>query len=101
MDTFSLWSTYRLPGDWEKLTLGGGVNWNSSKSLTFSRYNTRVKDDDYTVASLMARYQVNQHLAATLNVNNLFDEKYYSGMAGSYGHYGTPRNATLDLRYDF
>ena len=101
MDTFRLWSTYRLPGDWEKLTLGGGVNWNSSKSLTFSRYNTRVKDDDYTVASLMARYQVNQHLAATLNVNNLFDEKYYSGMAGSYGHYGTPRNATLDLRYDF
>lgn len=102
MDTFRLWSTYRLPGDWEKLTLGGGVNWNSSKSLTFSRYaNAKVKDDDYAVASLMARYQVDEHLTATLNVNNLFDEKYYTGMAGSYGHYGAPRNATLDLRYDF
>ncbi len=49
----------------------------------------------------MARYQVTDHFAATLNVNNLFDEKYYAGMAGSYGHYGTPRNAMLDLRYDF
>ena len=102
MDTVRFWTTYRLPGDWEKLTLGGGVNWNSSKALTFSRYNNaKVKDDDYAVASLMARYQVNDQLSATVNVNNLFDEKYYAGIAGSYGHYGAPRNATLSLRYDF
>jgi len=102
MDTFRLWTTYRLPGEWEQLTVGGGVNWDSSKSLTFKELNNaKAKDDDYAVASLMARYQVNDHLSATLNVNNLFDEKYYSGMAGSYGHYGAPRNAVLDLRYDF
>ncbi|MHA6194682.1 TonB-dependent siderophore receptor [Pseudomonas wadenswilerensis] len=101
MDTFRLWTTYRLPGAWDQLTLGGGASWNSSSSLTFARYNARVTQDDYTVSSLMARYQVNAHLAATLNVNNLFDEKYYAGIAGSYGHYGAPRNATLNLRYDF
>ena len=102
MDTLRLWTTYRLTGGWDKLTLGGGVNWNSSKSLTFADLNNaKAKDDDYAVASLMARYQVTEDLAATLNVNNLFDEKYYSGMAGSYGHYGAPRNAMLDLRYDF
>ena len=102
MDTFRLWTTYRLKGNWDKLTVGGGVSWDSSKSLTFTNINNaKAKDDDYAVASLMARYQVNEHLAATLNVKNLFDEKYYSGMAGSYGHYGEPRNATLDLRYDF
>ncbi|MFV3289076.1 TonB-dependent siderophore receptor [Pseudomonas sp. NY11955] len=102
MDTLRLWTTYRLTGDWDKLTLGGGVNWDSSKSLTFADLNNaKAKDDDYAVANLMARYQVTDHFAATLNVNNLFDEKYYAGMAGSYGHYGTPRNAMLDLRYDF
>lgn len=102
MDTFRLWTTYRLPGNWDKLTVGGGVNWDSSKSLTFADLNNaRAKDDDYAVASVMARYQVTDHLAATLNVNNLFDEKYYAGMAGSYGHFGAPRNAMLDLRYDF
>ena len=102
MDTFRLWTTYRLPGNWDKLTVGGGVNWDSSKSLTFADLNNaRAKNDDYAVASVMARYQVTDHLAATLNVNNLFDEKYYAGMAGSYGHFGAPRNAMLDLRYDF
>ncbi|MFP3372798.1 MULTISPECIES: TonB-dependent siderophore receptor [unclassified Pseudomonas] len=102
MDTFRLWTTYHLKGDWDKLTIGGGVNWDSSKSLTFTNINNaKAKDDDYAVVNLMARYQVTEHLAATVNVNNLFDEKYYSGMAGSYGHYGAPRNATLDVRYDF
>ncbi|WP_175650815.1 TonB-dependent siderophore receptor [Pseudomonas sp. Marseille-P9899] len=101
MDTFRFWNTWRLPGEWEKLTLGGGVNWNSSSSLYFSRYNSRITQDDYFVASLMARYKFNEHVAATLNVNNLFDEKYYAGMAGSYGHYGAPRNATVSVRYDF
>ncbi|WP_328825555.1 TonB-dependent siderophore receptor [Pseudomonas sp. S37] len=101
MDTFRFWTTYRLPGEWDKLTLGAGVDWNSSSSLYFSRYQSRINQADYTVASLMARYQVNDHLSAAVNVDNLFDEKYYSGMGGSYGHYGTPRNANLSVRYDF
>jgi outer membrane receptor for ferric coprogen and ferric-rhodotorulic acid len=101
MDTFRLWNTYRLPGEWDKLTVGGGVNWNSKSTLQFARYNSHVTQDDYYIASLMARYRINQNLAATLNVNNLFDKKYYAGMAGSYGHYGAPRNATVTLRYDF
>ncbi|NIF29957.1 TonB-dependent siderophore receptor [Pantoea sp. Tr-811] len=100
-DTLRLWTTYRLPGEWDKLTVGGGVNWNSSTALYFSRWQTWAKQDDYYVASLMARYQVTDHLSTTLNVNNLFDEKYYAGFAGNYGHYGAPRNATVNLRYDF
>ncbi|CAM3579913.1 Ferric-pseudobactin 358 receptor [Pseudomonas reidholzensis] len=101
MDTFRFWNTYRLPGDWNKLTVGGGVSWNSSTSLYFSSLNARATQDDYSVASVMARYQVTDKLAATLNLNNIFDEKYYSGIGGSVGHYGDPRNATMNLRYDF
>ncbi|MBH3392839.1 TonB-dependent siderophore receptor [Pseudomonas putida] len=101
MDTFRFWNTYRLPGDWERLTVGGGVNWNSKSTLQYARYNSHVTQDDYFVTSLMARYKINDNLATTLNVNNLFDKKYYAGMAGSYGHYGAPRNATVTLRYDF
>ncbi|MFJ4383530.1 TonB-dependent siderophore receptor [Pseudomonas sp. NPDC089408] len=100
-DTVRFWTTYRLPGEWDKLTVGGGVNWNSNTSLYFTRYQTWAKQDDYYVASLMARYQVTDHLSTTLNINNLFDEKYYAGFAGNYGHYGAPRNAMLNLRYDF
>lgn len=42
MDTFRFWNTYRLPGDWDKLTLGGGVNWNSKSTLQYPRYNGHV-----------------------------------------------------------
>lgn len=101
MDTFRFWSTYRLPGDWDRLTVGGGVSWNSGTSLYFSSLKARATQDDYTIASLMARYQLTDKLAASLNLNNLFDEKYYSGIGGSVGHYGDPRNATMNLRYDF
>jgi len=101
LDTFRLWSTYQLPGEWQRLTLGGGVDWNSSNSLYFSRYNSRVGQDDYSVVNLMARYRFNDHLSTTLNLNNLFDEKYYAGFAGSYAHYGAPRNLMMNVRYDF
>ncbi|WP_116423734.1 TonB-dependent receptor domain-containing protein [Pseudomonas citronellolis] len=90
-----------LTGDWNRLTLGGGASWNSSNSLYFSRYNSRVGQDDYTVVNLMARYRLTDHLSTTLNLNNLLDEKYYAGFSGSYGHYGPPRNLMMNVRYDF
>ncbi len=101
MDTFQLWNTYQFSGQWDKFTIGGGVNWNSSKSLTFSRYNATVKNGDYTVVNLMAHYKLNENLSTTFNLNNLFDEKYYAGMAGSYGHYGAPRNFMASVKYNF
>ena len=57
--------------------------------------------DDYTVVNLMGRYRLTDHLSTTLNLNNLLDEKYYSGFSGSYAHYGAPRNVMMNLRYDF
>ncbi|MDD2056476.1 TonB-dependent receptor [Pseudomonas sp. GD03860] len=101
LDTFRLWTTYQLPGQWQRLTVGGGASWNSSNSLYFSRYNSRVGQDDYAVVNLMARYRFTDHLSSSLNLNNLLDEKYYSGFSGSYGHYGPPRNLMMDVRYDF
>ncbi|MFY4260673.1 TonB-dependent siderophore receptor [Achromobacter xylosoxidans] len=101
VDTLRLWTTYRLGGAWNRLTVGGGVDWTSKTSLYFSRYDSTVRQDAYTVVNLMARYQFNKKLAATLNINNLFDKTYYQGIGGSYGHYGSPRFAGVTLRYDF
>lgn len=47
----------------------------------------------------MARYPLTQQLTATLNLNNLLNEEYYTTTSSSY--YGTPRNATLGLRMEF
>lgn len=99
--TVRLWSTYTPQGDWNRLTVGGGASWNSDSSLAFTRYNAVIQQPSYTTAGLMARYRFSKQLVATLNVNNLFDKRYYAGMTGSFGHFGDPRNAVLTVRYDF
>lgn len=47
----------------------------------------------------MARYQFDERLSATLNVNNLLDKRYYT-IFNVYSTYtwGEPRNVRLALR---
>lgn len=98
-----LFTTYRLPGDWSALTLGGGMTWVSNTSSTI---NTALagevvyRQNSYAVTSLMARYAVSPALSLQLNVHNLFDKRYYANMDGQ-GHYGTPRSAMLTMNYKF
>lgn len=97
---FRLWTTYRLPGAWHPLTVGGGVTWQSSiAQADYGPNNETFKQDAYALVGLMARYDFNRHLSATLNVNNLLDKKYYS--TGFGGFYGDPRNAMLTMKYRF
>lgn len=99
--TARLWTTYQLPGAWQGLTIGGGASWNADSSLAFARYNAVIRQPSYATAALMARYRFSPHWVATLNINNVFDKRFYAGMTGSMGHFGDPRNAVLTVRYDF
>ncbi|MBD1601373.1 TonB-dependent siderophore receptor [Pseudomonas typographi] len=98
-DMLKLWSTYKLRGDWDKLTVGGGLNWNGPTYAKFGQY--KVGEGDYTVFNSMARYQVSKHLATTLNFNNIFDKNYLASVKGAQGLYGEPRNFMVNVRYDF
>ena len=95
-----LWSTWRLAQGVPGLVLGGGVNWQSNIYMDDRGPNgERFTQKAYAVAGLMAQYQLSAQLVATLNVNNVFDKRYYS--TGMGGYYGDPRNAMLSLRYQF
>ncbi|MDO8825789.1 TonB-dependent siderophore receptor [Methylophaga sp.] len=101
-----LFTTYRLPGDLNRITIGGGVKWQSVfygniYSGTIDDY-TLIKQSDYTLVDLMARYQYNEHLNFTLNANNVFDKKYLIGL-GNFDttYYGEPRNLMLTTRWDY
>lgn len=103
-----LWTTYRLPGAWHKLTLGGGVNWQdriyySATTWELPGLTLKGEQERYAVVNLMARYDINQQLSATLNVNNLFDKEYLQGLDATFntGIYAPTRNAWLNLRYNF
>lgn len=102
-----LWSTYRLPGQWSKMTVGGGVNYQSEIFFTAAPSaigrTVTARQGGYSVFNLMARYAFSKQLSATLNLNNLFDKHYLSALDPTFysGYYGAPRNASLALKYQF
>ncbi|MNP44968.1 Ferripyoverdine receptor precursor [compost metagenome] len=53
----------------------------------------------------MLNYQASEHLDVRLNLNNVFDKKYYQSIAGNTGYggnlYGDPRNFMLTTRWSF
>jgi len=100
-----LFTTYRLPGAWNGLTLGGGATWQGDTYTDAANplgETERITQKAYALVGLMARYDFSRQLSLQLNVNNVFDKSYY-GMFAAYSQftYGAPRNATLALRYKF
>jgi len=59
----------------------------------------------YTVTDLVVGWQATPKLDVQLNINNVFDKKYYNALSGSVSFpsnvYGEPRNAMLSARYQF
>lgn len=95
-------TTYQIPDT--GLTVGGNLSWQSKifNSWEWPAVGTAVQDS-YAVVGLMARYDFENGVAASLNVNNLFNEKYYSSLDETYatGNYGAPRNVTFTLKKSF
>ncbi|WP_223591902.1 TonB-dependent siderophore receptor [Pseudomonas sp. A-R-19] len=99
-------TTYRLPGALDQVTIGGGISWQSAfygkiYSPTVGDY-TRIKQGGYTLVDLMSRYQFNENLSFTVNANNVFDKRYLTGL-GNFDttYYGEPRNVMLTTTWDF
>lgn len=105
-DQVKLYTTYKLKGDLDKLTVGGGVRWQSMGWQDI--YNTphggyeEFSQEAYWLVDLMTRYQITKNVSATLNVNNIFDKSYYTNI-GFYNSaaYGEPRNFMVTTRWDF
>jgi outer membrane receptor for ferric coprogen and ferric-rhodotorulic acid len=101
--TAMLFTTYRLPGAWNKLTVGGGFNWQIStySTVELDEGSVTAKQKATALFNLMARYDFNSRLSAQLNVNNLFDKKYYLGGVANQVYYGEPRSVFLNLKATF
>lgn len=100
-NTAKLFTTYTVRSIGNGLTLGGGVNWQSeiySDNVGPNR-NQRFTQDDYALVDVMARYPLTEQLSATLNLNNLLNEEYYTTTSSSY--FGAPRNAMVGLQMNF
>jgi outer-membrane receptor for ferric coprogen and ferric-rhodotorulic acid len=114
-------TTYQLPGDYNKWTVGGGFNWQSAtytsgslcpgnvtaastclddngKTLAYTPYN--FTNPARAIFNAILAYQYNKNWKVQLNVNNIFDKVYYETVGGvtNGNWYGAPRNAMLTVR---
>ncbi len=95
-------TSYRLPGDWNRLTVGGSLGYQSRSTYDEFYGLGRATQGGLTLFGLMARYEFNKQLSASLNIENLGNKRYYAGLGGYNGYTpGTPRNAWLKLNYKF
>ncbi|ANI78368.1 TonB-dependent receptor [Sphingobium sp. EP60837] len=107
----SIYTSYRLPFG---LELGYGVTYQGSFALNQSNLfnRTQYRSDDYWVHRAFLAWNFNNGLTAQLNVQNLFDKKYYTGIrnnisatngvvSGGWVTPGEGRAARLSLFYSF
>jgi outer-membrane receptor for ferric coprogen and ferric-rhodotorulic acid len=90
-------STSYHPTALPKLKFGVGANWQAD----IYRPETSIKQKAYTLVSLFANYEFSDHLVASINVNNLGDEKYIQSIMWDQGFYGTPRSANASLTWKY
>ncbi|MEV4777980.1 TonB-dependent siderophore receptor [Burkholderia sp. LMU1-1-1.1] len=100
--TAQLFTTWRLPGGWSKLSLSGGVKW---QSRFYQAPNTGIsslggEQGSYALGSLMGQYAITQKTSLSINLNNVFDKKY-ALQKGDFDtvNYGAPRNVMVTLNY--
>lgn len=93
-------TSYRLPGDWERWTIGGAL---SAQSGAYVMSNVRVDNPGRAILDLRTAYRIDSRWTAALNVGNVTDRTYWSAIGGTRNgaYYGTPRNFMLSLRGSF
>ena len=93
---FKAFTTYRLPGELERWTVGGGWRTQSSAYTSFG-----VKQGGYSITDFMLAYRATPEWQVQANLNNAFDKRYYQNISNSWGanSFGDPRNLMLTVRY--
>lgn len=99
--TFKLYTSYRVgAGPLQGTTLGANLRWQSetrNDNPVPQGLGLSFVQSSYTVLDLMARYRLSPRVSAQLNLNNVFDETYFTSVQPS-GWYGEPRNVALTVR---
>lgn len=98
--------TYSPPG-FERLKLGASAQYQSSfyfepggASVTTGQ-PIRIEQGAYALVDLLARYDVTENVALSLNLRNLTNARYLSSLTYDQSFFGPPRSilGTLSVRY--
>jgi outer membrane receptor for ferric coprogen and ferric-rhodotorulic acid len=98
-NSFKMFTTYRLPGKLDGVTLGGNLLWQSAGRAEYAGPNgIFYTQGSLATLDLMAQYRFSEHLTLVAHLDNVFDKTYYSGLSTGSARYATPRNLVLTLR---
>ena len=80
-----------------------GLSVGGSFTLNGTQRGTGVEQPSYFVADLHAGYDISERFSVSLNVNNVFDKKYYSELRDTRfsNWYGAPRSAFVAFRVKY
>jgi outer membrane receptor for ferric coprogen and ferric-rhodotorulic acid len=97
-----LQTSYNLPGQWNRLTLGGGVSAQSGYEAA-STTGLEFGSKGYAIWDARASWKLDEHWKVSLNAENLFDRRYYTTAVATdrSNLFGEPRSYLLTLRGDF
>lgn len=106
-DYLQLSTQFRFPGRWDRLSIGGGLSWQSKvQGFNIARPNgdgtttpVTVTQDAYVLANVNASYRISEDWTATLAVRNALDETYWANL--DYQNYGEPRFVSFSLRWRY
>lgn len=90
-------STAYRPAAVPGLSLGAQARWQDD----IQGESVNVQQPAYTVLDLMARYEINQRLSVTANLNNVTDETYLTSLQWAQAFHGAPRHGTVTLNWTF
>lgn len=114
-ELIKLFTSYRLgtTGWLGRTTLGGGGRFQSATRTFYSIFNCDdngctstpavIVQPSYALLDLFGRVALTPGISAQVNVNNVFDKRYYATVGSRAGgnFYGEPRNASIALRTKF
>ncbi len=95
--TLKISTTYSIP-EVRNLKVGAALRWQSKVGMQDLVW---IEQGSYAVVDAMVGIDVTPNVRATLNLKNLFDEKYLSSLMWNQSYYAAPRSASLTIGYRF
>ncbi|WP_116365530.1 TonB-dependent siderophore receptor [Parahaliea mediterranea] len=89
------WQPQALP----KLAMGLSTRWQDD--IYFDSAYGRIQQDNYVVVGGYASYAITEGLSVSLNVDNAFDEEYFSSVKYEQVYYAAPRSVNVSASWAF
>lgn len=98
MHMLRIWGDYTLPGDFNKVSVGAGVN-AQSRTVGFDR---GFEQPGFAIWNSRIAYEASDEVTLAVNLNNLFDKQYFIpsySQVSANNYYGDPRNMMFSVTY--